>query len=144
MSFQAFMKNKHHIILSILLIVFIVFDIQVPEGMAVLIDSIVGKALIVIIALALLSVNPIVGVLALITAYELIRRSSESSGSGPIYKYMPSTRKRDKDLLIMQSQTYTVEEEVIANMLPRTATDTFNNTPEFKPVQENLHSAAKL
>tara|TARA_A100001035_G_C27350753_1_gene306968 strand:- start:54 stop:488 length:435 start_codon:yes stop_codon:yes gene_type:complete len=144
MSFQAFMKNKHHVLLSLLLIVFIVFDIQVPEGVAVFIDSIVGKALIVIIALALLSVNPIVGVLALITAYELIRRSSESSGNGPIYKYMPSDHKRDKELNLLNEQPYTVEEEVIANMLPRTATDTFDKTPEFKPVQENLHSAAKL
>ena len=49
MSFQAFMKNKHHVLLSLLLIVFIVFDIQVPEGVAVFIDSIVGKALIIII-----------------------------------------------------------------------------------------------
>lgn len=144
MSFQAFMKNKHHVLLSVLLIVFIVFDIQVPEGVAVFIDSIVGKALIIIIALALLSVNPIVGVLALITAYELIRRSSESSGNGPIYKYMPSDHKRDKELNLLNEQPYTVEEEVIANMLPRTATDTFDKTPEFKPVQENLHSAAKL
>ena len=144
MSFQAFMKNKHHVLLSLLLIVFIVFDIQVPEGVAVFIDSIVGKALIIIIALALLSVNPIVGVLALITAYELIRRSSESSGSGPIYKYMPSDHKRDKELNLLNEQPYTVEEEVIANMLPRTATDTFDKNPEFKPVQENLHSAAKL
>jgi hypothetical protein len=144
MSFQAFMKNKHHVLLSVLLIVFIVFDIQVPEGVAVFIDSIVGKALLIIIALALLSVNPIVGVLALITAYELIRRSSESSGNGPIYKYMPSDHKRDKELSLMNDQPYTVEEEVIANMLPRTATDTFDKNPEFKPVQENLHSAAKL
>jgi hypothetical protein len=144
MSFQAFMKNKHHVLLSLLLIVFIVFDIQVPEGVAVFIDSIVGKALIIIIALALLSVNPIVGVLALITAYELIRRSSESSGNGPIYKYMPSDHKRDKELNLLNEQPYTVEEEVIANMLPRTATDTFDKNPEFKPVQENLHSAAKL
>ncbi len=144
MSFQAFMKNKHHVLLSLLLIVFIVFDIQVPEGVAVFIDSIVGKALIIIIALALLSVNPIVGVLALITAYELIRRSTESSGNGPIYKYMPSDHKRDKELNLLNEQPYTVEEEVIANMLPRTATDTFDKNPEFKPVQENLHSAAKL
>lgn len=144
MSFQAFMKNKHHVLLSLLLIVFIVFDIQVPEGVAVFIDSIVGKALIIIIALALLSVNPIVGVLALITAYELIRRSSESSGSGPIYRYMPSDHKRDKELNLLNEQPYTVEEEVIANMLPRTATDTFDKNAEFKPVQENLHSAAKL
>ena len=57
---------------------------------------------------------------------------------------MPSDHKRDKELNLLNEQPYTVEEEVIANMLPRTATDTFDKNAEFKPVQENLHSAAKL
>ena len=144
MAFKEFMKNKHHVVLSLLFMAFIVLDVKVPEGAAVLLDSIVGKAVVILIALTLLSVNPIVGVLALITAYELLRRSSDASGKGPIHKYVPSTHKRNKELLLMQEQPYTVEEEVIANMLPRTATDTFDKEAEFKPVQENLHSAAKL
>ena len=143
-TFEVFMKNKHHVLLSILFVVFIVSDIQIPEGVAVVLDSIVGKAFVCIVALSLLSVSPIVGVLALITAYELIRRSSNKSGNNSIYKYAPSTHKRDKELLLLQEQPYTVEEEVIAYMLPRTSGDTIDKKSEFKPVQNNLHSAAKL
>lgn len=143
MAFKEFMKNKHHVVLSLLFMAFIVLDIKVPEGAAVLLDSIVGKAVVILIALTLLSVNPIVGVLALITAYELLRRSSDASGKGPIHKYVPSTHKRNKELLLMQEQPYTVEEEVIANMLPRTATDALDN-PSYKPIQNKLHAAAKL
>jgi hypothetical protein len=44
---------------------------------------------------------------------------------------------------VYQNNEISVEEEVIAQMLPRTATDVLD-TASFKPVQEKLHSAAKL
>ena len=116
-TFEVFMKNKHHVLLSILFIVFIVSDIEIPEGVAVVLDSIVGKAFVCIVSLSLLSVSPIVGVLALITAYELIRRSSSNSGKASIYKYAPSTHKRDKELLLLLKSLYCSFKDTVLYLL---------------------------
>ena len=37
----------------------------------------------------------------------------------------------------------TLEEEIVQNMMPRTATDTLFDEATFKPVQNDLHGAVK-
>ena len=39
-------KNKHHLILSCLLVIFIAFDITIPEPLASIVDSIIGKIVV--------------------------------------------------------------------------------------------------
>ena len=42
-------KDQHYLVLMVLLAVFIVLDIQVPAAVAELVDTIVGKIIIVVI-----------------------------------------------------------------------------------------------
>ena len=136
-------RNKHHLLLTALFAIFIVFDFKVPEAFADLIDTIIGKAVVILSALALLTVNPIVGAMALIASYVLITRSQYTSASGLVKNYVPSEETKYNEMMFYKMPEKTVEEEVIDNMLPSVATDALDE-PAFKPVQEKLHSAAKL
>ena len=66
---KLFMKDKHHLILSVLLSVFIIFDIKIPLLLAELVDNVIGKIVVFVIALCLLSLNVLSGAIGLIAAY---------------------------------------------------------------------------
>jgi len=136
-------NDKRHYVLAAILAIFIVMDIKVPPGVANLVDTIVGKVVVIMIGLSLMGVNPLVGVLGVIAAYELIRRSSSSSNIFSSFDYIPNEESKSNEMQVYQNNEITVEEEVIANMLPRTAADALDN-PSYKPIQNKLHAAAKL
>ena len=73
-------KETHHTFLGLLLILFIVFEVQIPLDLANVIDTIVGKTVIILVIFALLTYNKIVGVLAIVAGYLLIMRSMNISG----------------------------------------------------------------
>ena len=94
----SFMKKQSqlHLILMTLIVLFIVSDITIPTGLAALIDNPMGNIAVVVIALSmLLNEKPVVGVLSVIAAYELIKRSSVKTGSHGIRNYLPSENKKD-------------------------------------------------
>ena len=135
-------RNPQKLMLVLLLSIFIVFDIQIPETVAQMIDSVLGKIVVIVVALSLLNVHPLVGVLGLVAAYVLIERSATSTGTGPMKKYNPSEKKKVREMTVMNQFPMTVEEEVIQNMLPVTSPDII--PPEYKPTQEDLHNASKI
>ena len=91
--FKIMKKDSHHYVLASLLIIFIVSDIRVPSFIGELVDNIVGKIIVVMVALSLFNTHPIVGALALVAAYQLITRSQ---GYDAIAKYIPSEIKKTR------------------------------------------------
>ena len=79
--FKSVMKNNHYLVLTILLSVFIVFDIHVPQALADMIDNPIGKISVAALSLCLLSMNTLLGVIGLVAAYVLIQRSSDTTGT---------------------------------------------------------------
>ena len=63
-------KDMHHYILAALLAVFIVSDMSVPNVLNELIETLLGKILIIGGALALLFAHPLLGALGIIAAYK--------------------------------------------------------------------------
>jgi len=63
---KSLMKKKHHFVLTLLLIIFILFDIKIPLVFAELVDNPVGKIVVAISALCLLSANKLAGVMVLL------------------------------------------------------------------------------
>ena len=138
---KSLMKDKHHLILSVLLSLFVVLDIKVPTVLAELVDNPIGKIVVVVSALCLLSMNTLAGVIGLVAAFVLIQRSEEQTGTAGEQNYLPSELKKSVQLSAMNQFPVTVEEEVISNMLPMTnRVDT--TAPEYKPVLDDLHNAA--
>ena len=138
---KSLMKDKHHLVLTALLSIFILFDIKVPLVLADLVDNPVGKIVVAVLSLCLLSVNALAGVVGLIAAYVLIQRSGDATGTIATQNYLPNEEKKSTHLSAMNQFPVTVEEEVISKMLPSTNQRDLT-TPEFKPVLCDNHDAA--
>ena len=138
---KSLMKDKHHLVLTALLSVFVLFDIKVPLVLADLVDNPIGKIVVAVLALCLLSVNALAGVVGLIAAYVLIQRSGDATGSIATQNYLPNEEKKSTHLSAMNQFPVTVEEEVISKMLPSTNQRDLT-PPEFKPVLDDNHDAA--
>ncbi len=138
---KSLMKDKHHLVLTALLSIFILFDIKVPLVLADLVDNPIGKIVVAVLSLCLLSVNALAGVVGLIAAYVLIQRSGDATGSIATQNYLPNEEKKSTHLSAMNQFPVTVEEEVISKMLPST-TQRDLTQPEFKPVLCDNHDAA--
>jgi len=135
-------KEKHHTFLGLLLILFIVIDVSIPLDLANVIDTIVGKTVIVLVIFSLLTYNKFVGVLAIVAGYLLIMRSMNTSGKTNM-KYLETEKKKFSKMKNFNvKHKTTVEEEVINNMLPMT--NERNVESVFKPIQGNVYSAKKI
>ena len=78
---KSLMKDKHHLVLTVLLTIFILFDIKIPLVFAELVDNPLGKILVAALSLSLLSMNTVAGVVGLVAAFVLFQRASDSTGS---------------------------------------------------------------
>ena len=135
-------KETHHTFLGLLLILFIVFEVQIPLDLANVIDTIVGKTVIILVIFALLTYNKMVGVLAIVAGYLLIMRSMNISGKTNM-KYLETEQKKYSKMKKFNVKKNTsVEEDIINNMLP--LTNERNIESIFKPIQGNLYSAKKI
>ena len=147
---KLFKKNTSHSLLAVLLVVFIIFDLKVPSQVANLFDSLLGRIIVISSALSLLAVNPLLGVLGIIAAYELLRRSEEKSEKPVVIKRrrqspttVPVKLSRDRDFKNLNEFPVTLEETVIKNMLPYTSNQ-YLAPPSYKPVLNSLYDAAKI
>ena len=69
-------KNQTgYYMLAAVMCLFIVLPIQVPHEFAALIDSNLGKIVIVVITLNMFLAHPLVGSVGIVAAYELVKRS---------------------------------------------------------------------
>ena len=145
-------SQTHHYVLAGLLGLFVVLDIKVPNDVKPILNSLVGKAAVIITALSLLSVNVLVGILAVIASFELLSRAGSPVDIPKIPNFIPDLGNLNSSQDEEHSQPIagntgaplpTLEENVIDNMLPRTASDALDKAP-FKPVQNCVHAAGKL
>jgi len=136
-------------ILIALFLIFLVFQVEIPEFLAAWIDTPVGIAVVVIVAFYMfLFTTPILGVLSLVVAYEILRRSARKTGNYAIPKFLPSQEKRDTELRAMNPpQATTLEEEVVSKMAPIGASGGATGAAVetvFKPVNEEIHGASAV
>jgi hypothetical protein len=129
-------------ILIVLLIIYILLDIQLPKFISNAVDTIYGKIVLYVLALTIfLNVNKVVGVLAFIAAYTMIDRASKQTGTFAIRNYLPSEEKKVLDFSKFNEFPYTLEEEEVARMAPIVLNQTSTGS-DYKPVLDTLHDAA--
>ena len=146
-SFKDFLKkeNKGEILLTILFIIYILMGYQTPEPIANAIDTIYGKVVIIVIAILLfMYTNPVLGVIGFYVAFDLIRRSSYSTGSYALDKYAPSETKKETQLNAMNQFPYTLEQEVVNKMAPMNNTIESNSLSTYSPILDNIYDAAPI
>lgn len=149
-------------ILGLLFIIYLIGGYQTPGPLANIIDTVPGKLVIAIVSFSFfLSVHPLLGILGLIVAYEIIRRSIGHETASVIY--MPSEVKRasqmaafndgnvksldqfnEGDLNAYNQFPYTLEQEMVSKMTPARHGAVVSSPPSFIPNPENIHDASLI
>ena len=139
--------SKMEIALLILFILYLVMDIYPPEMLAEYIDTTVGMVGVLLIALyVFMHHNPILGVVFLFVAYEIVRRSARVNNRVPMKMHTPSQAKKDAELDEMNPAAPTsLEEEMVDIMAPGGKSISITYTmSEYKPVLTDIHNASTL
>jgi len=146
-SFSSLLKKEHmgEFVLVILFIIYLIMGYKTPEVVADLIDSLPGKIVLFIIVIYLfMHANPILAVLALFVAFDLIRRSSMTTGIDALKRFAPSEKKRSSQFTAFNQFPYTLEQEVVKKMAPIVHSGSSLTPPSYKPLLENLYDASPL
>jgi hypothetical protein len=126
-------------------IIYIVFPIEAPFEIAQYLDSALGMAVIFCITVYLfLYTNPVLGILFVFVAYEMLRRSSALTGRVAIAQYTPSQPKKDAEMKAMNPpKEKTLEEEMVNIRAPIGYSEPSVFTESsFKPVADNVSGAS--
>ena len=87
--------------------------------------------------------NPILGILALLVAYQLIKGASIRTGMAGLEAYYPTEAKKWSPFTSTNQFPYTLEQEMVKKM----TTQKFNTEfvkPPFKPSLDDTHDASPL
>ena len=136
------------IVALVVFVIYIIFPFRTPAFLIGVINTPIGLVTILIMTLFLFFyTNPILGVVYIFVAYELIRRSSlVSSGAADNYivRSSPSEIQKASEMTVMNPVVVvTLEEDVISKMAPAQVfhQDLGINTG-FKPVVEKVKNAS--
>jgi hypothetical protein len=146
-NFTELFKKKHmgELVLVVLMIIYLVMGLKTPDFIANMVDNMIGKLVIISIVVYLfMNANPILAVVAALVAFDLMRRSSDSTGLGALAAYAPSEQKKMSQFTAFNQFPYTLEQEVVAKMAPIVRSGTSITAPSYKPLLDNLHDASPL
>ena len=146
-SFSSLFKKEHmgELALVILFIIYLIMGYKTPEIVANVIDTLIGKIVIFIVVVYLfMNSNPILAVLSLFVAFDLIRRSSLATGIDALQKFAPSEEKKTSQFTAFNQFPYTLEQEVVKKMAPIIQSGSSLTKPSYKPLLDNIHDASSL
>ena len=146
-SFSGLFKKEHmgELTLAILFIIYLIMGYKTPEPVATAIDSIVGKIVIMLIVIYMfMNTNPILAILALFVAFDLIRRSSVTTGIDALQRYAPTEEKKSSQFSAFNQFPYTLEQEVVKKMAPIVQSGSIMTKASYKPLLDNLYDASPI
>ena len=139
--------NKKHMpehYYAALFIIYLVMGYQVPDGVACMIDSTLGKIIVLLVALMLFAYsNPVLGVLALLVAYQMIKGASIKTGMAGLEEYYPTEAKKWSPFTPTHQFPYTLEQEVVKHMTTQKFNTEYVKAP-FRPTLDDTHDASPL
>jgi hypothetical protein len=137
-------KNMPELVLVSLFVLYLVMGYQMPEQVATIVDSTIGKIVVVLVALMLFSHSkPILGILALLVAYQLIKSASVKTGMAGLEEYYPTESKKWTPFTPTNQFAYTLEQEVVKKMASQKFNTEYVKAP-FRPILDDTHDAAPL
>ena len=146
-SFSSLLNKEHRsqLILTIILIVYLILGLQTPQPIAFLVNNMVGKLVIFLIVIYMfLHMNPILAVISLVVAFDLIRRSSNTVYNNLLQTYIPSEENKMGQFTAFNQFPYTLEQEVVKKMAPIVQSGSVMNKASYNPLLDNLHDASPL
>ena len=138
-------ENISQLSLAILFIIYLIMGYETPEPLANVIDTLVGKiAIFIMVIFMFMHANPILAVLSLFVAFDLIRRSSAVTGIDALKKYLPTEEKKSSQFTAFNQFPYTLEQEVVKKMAPIVQSGSSLTKASYMPILENLYDASVI
>lgn len=147
-------EKQHELLLTVLFIVYILFDVHLPKVLAEMVDTLTGNIVIAMFALSLLVfTNPILGILGIAVAFIMIHRASKTTGSYAKKHYLSSEKSKGQDFIKFNEATEfskyndypaTLEEEMVERMAPLSDPLPDDSKSTYKPMKEMDHRAAPI
>ena len=144
--FKELLDKRHvpQLVLSVLFVIYLLVGYRIPEGLAQVVDTTLGKVLVSLVALFLFAYsNPILGVLGLLVAYQLIKSASVKTGMAALEKYYPTEEKKWSPFSPAHQFPYTLEQEVVKNMTTQKFNTEYVKAP-WRPVLDDTHDATPV
>ena len=141
-SFTALFNKEHRgeLVLAVLLMGY-----KTPDAVANVVDTLIGKVVIfVVVVFLFMNYHPILAVLALFVAFDLIRRSTLTTGLDALQKFAPTEEKKSSQFTAFNQFPYTLEQEVVAKMAPVMQSGSSITQASFKPLLDDLHDASPV
>jgi len=135
------------LILAAVFVLYIVLPINAPDTVANMIDSPIGMMGVFIVSIYLFFYSsPILAVLYIIVAYELLRRCCKQPTATAIQKHTPSQANKDVAMKQMNPiKKDTLEEEVVDKMAPVGKSQMADYVVSgFSPIAENINGASMV
>jgi len=147
-SFSSLFTKEHRgeLILTIILIIYLILGNDTPQPFASLVDNFLGKIIIFgIVIYMFLYKNPILAIISLFVAFELMRYSSYNVAyDGLVQTYIPSENNKVSQFTAFNQFPYTLEQEVVKKMAPIVYSGAVLNKATYQPLLDNLHNASTL
>lgn len=138
-------ENMGELALAILFIVYLILGFRTPDAIAGMVDSLIGKIVMFVVVIYLfLHANPLLAVLALFVAVDLVRGASVATGIDALKKFAPSEEKRTSQFTAYNQFPYTLEQEVVAKMAPMVSAGSSLTQASYKPMLDNLYDASPV
>ena len=146
-SFSQLFEKKHlkDMMLVLVFSIYLVMGYPTPEPVANIVDTLLGKLVIMFVVVSLfVYANPVVAVLSLLVAFDLMRRSSMSTGIDALSRYAPTERKKMSQFTAFNQFPYTLEQEVVKKMAPILQGGYTMSKATYKPTLEQQHNASHI
>ena len=137
-------KNMPQLVLVVLFIIYLLMGFKTPHSVANMIDSTVGKIVVAMFALLLFAYsNPILGVLGIFVAYQLVRSASIKTGMAGLEEYYTTEEKKWSPFTPAHQFPYTLEQEMVKKMAPQKFNTNYTKAT-YKPTLDDTYDAASV
>jgi hypothetical protein len=137
-------RNMPQLVLVILFIIYLLMGYKTPSSVANMIDSNMGKIMVALFALLLFAYsNPILGVLGIFVAYQLVRGASIKTGMAALEKYYPTQEKKWSPFTPAHQFPYTLEQEMVKTMTPQKFNTNYVKAT-YRPTLDDTYDAASV
>ncbi len=136
------------VVLALYVAFLITYKMKIPSLVANLVDSVYGNVLVVLVfGVLYMQFNPMVGIIGLLVAYELIRRSSNSVVVKEVVRETQSEQQKISDMKEMNKDQQvnnppTLEEETVGKVKDFAVSKA--NSSSVEPLLHDLHNATNL
>jgi hypothetical protein len=139
------MMSHAELVLGVVMAIYLVMGYKTPSSVAGVLDSIFGKiGLLLFVVWMFLHHSPLLGILSLFVAFDLVRRSQSTVlGLPDLQVTTESNRAADMENMNHGLNPYTLEQEIVQKMAPIRHGVSLT-APSYKPTSSTTSSTVRV